>query len=276
MILTTDTYADDEPGGRKSSKSQYTSKKEMLIIIAILIVLGIASTPLYRNFRDQADKTACGTNMKSIQQAMMQYAVVNDDQLPPIYHVGENDAPYLSGPDNKPYVWASLIQPYISQRASFECPAAEDDEKMPTLGGGGLNGDDFLLTYGMYLPMSAKPYMSLSRPQGTVLLAETSNFGAQGSYNPTPFYDIDGDVVPYDAFLIGYNDSNFGYSDETEWVTRLAFRNASNGYGSLGVEPRHKAGIYVFFIDGHRQMLQPAGAEVQNLYPDLDGIWRDR
>lgn len=202
MILFTDSF-DDAPTEHKASKSQYTSKKEMLTIIAILIVIGIASIPVFKGFKDQRNKVVCTSNMKSIYDAMIQYATMNDDRLPPIYHVGDNGAPFLSGPDKKPYVWASLLQPYISRSAKFFCPAAEEDEKMHTLGSGSQNGDDFDLTYGMYLPMSASAHLLLDRPKDTILFAETSNNGALGSFNPTPFLDLKGNVVPYDAFMIG-------------------------------------------------------------------------
>lgn len=273
MILSTLPEPGEGPEDRRS-KSQYTSKKEMLTIIAIIIVVGIALIPSFNNFKDDREKSVCNTNLKAIHQAMIQYAVMNDDQLPPIYHVGDNGAPYLFGVDKKPRVWATLLQPFMTARASFECPAAEDDEKMPVSGVGGQHGPDFFLTYGMYQPMSSIPYLLLSRPQDTVVFAETSNFGAQGSYNPSPFYDSAGNVVKYDAFMIGYDDSNFGFSDETKWVTRLAVRNANNGYDKAGVQGRHPNGFHIMFVDGHRRLIKPAQARVENFYPGLEGIWR--
>ena len=69
---------------------------------------------------------------------------------------------------------------------------------------------------GMYVALDAKYYPQLENPTGTVLFAETSNMGAGGTYDPSPFKLSDGSVVPFDGFLIGYDDGNMKHTEETK------------------------------------------------------------
>jgi hypothetical protein len=212
--------------------------------------------------------------MKGIYEAMMLYAEQNDSRLPPLYEIGANNAPALY--EGKPQVWASLLVPYMNQRAEFYCPAAEESEKMPTIGHDGRKRADFDLTYGMYLPMGSFPHLLASNASNTALLLETSNNGALDSYNPMPFRNEEGDVVPFDAFMVGFNDSNVQLTPKSESVTRLAFRNVQDGYDSKTATPRHRVGIHVFYLDGHKAFFKAPNAEIKNLFPEAEGPWRTR
>ena len=274
MVLSVGDYDPDEPESSKKPGSQYLSRKDLRWILLIVIVVGIAATPVYKGMRDQSEKLVCSTNIKAVYGAMMLYAAQNDDRLPPLYHIGENGAPMIE--DGKPLVWASMLVPYMTRRAGFFCPAADDDELMPALGDDGRQRADIELSFGMYLPMGAQPHMLLSNVQTTALIVETSNSGARGTFNPMPFRDLTGRVVPFDGFMVGYDDSNFAFTKETRWVTRLALRDATDGDSLSGATPRHGAGIHVIYVDGHLGKLFGRDARVKNEYPDLVGKWRDR
>jgi hypothetical protein len=274
-MLGTQQYDTDAPEGAKQS-SAYMSRKDIKWIVAILIVLFVVGWPVWYAFMEQRDKQVCATNMRGIYEAMMLYAEQNDSRLPPLYHVGENGAPYLS--DGKPFVWASLLLPYMNQRAKFYCPASEESERMPTIGYDERTDEraDFDLTYGMYLPMGTIPHLLATNASDTALLLETTNNGALGTYNPVPFRDANGDVVPFDAFMVGFNDSNEMLTPDSKWVTRLAFRDAAKGYESGKAIPRHGLGIHVIFLDGHKGFFKAPNAKVRNIFPDADGPWRTR
>ena len=274
MVFSVGDFDPDEPEGSKRPGSQYMSRKDLRWIFLILVALGIIATPVFKGMRDQRDKQVCASNIKAVYGSMMIYAALNDDRLPPLYNIGDNGAPMLS--DGKPLVWASLLVPYMTKRASFLCPSAEDSEKMPALGDDGRKRADIELAYGMYLPMGAQPHMLLSNLQTTALIAETSNNGALGAFNPLPFRDVSGNVVPFDAFMVGFDDSNFEFTEETRWVTRLALRGATDGESLKDAKPRHGAGIHVVYVDGHLGKLFGSNAEVDNIYPDLGGTWRNR
>ncbi|MCH7944938.1 MAG: hypothetical protein IIC73_02835 [Armatimonadetes bacterium] len=274
MVLSVGEYDPDEPDGSKRPWSQYMSRKDLRWIAIILVVLVIAATPVFKGMRDQRDKQVCASNIKAIYGSMMIYAALNDDRLPPLYDIGDNGAPMIS--DGKPLVWASLLGSGMTRRASFVCPSAEDSEKMPALGDDGQKRADIELTYGMYLPMGSQPHMNLQSPTTTALIVETSNNGAMGAFNPLPFRDLSGKVVPFDAFMVGFDDSNVEFTEDTRWVTRLALRGASDGESLKDAKPRHGAGIHMMYVDGHLGKLFGPDAEVDNVYPDLGGKWRIR
>jgi prepilin-type processing-associated H-X9-DG protein len=273
-MLVTPNYDVDAPEGAPKSSSAYLSKKDLKWVIAIIVVLGLIGGPLWYAFLEQRNKQVCASNMKGIFEAMLLYSEENDSRLPPLYTVGENGAPMVM--DGKPHVWASLLVPYKNARAEFYCPAAEEDEKMPAIGYDGRTRKDFDLTYGMYLPMGAFPHMLAMNSSDTAVLVETSNHGAQETYNPMPFRNAAGQPVPFDAFMAGFDDSNEGLTPDSKFVTRLAFRGASKGYGDEGVLARHGKGIHVFYLDGHKGFMQPPRAEIKNIFPDADGPWRTR
>lgn len=273
MMLTTQQYDTDAPEGAPQS-SAYMSKKDLKWIIAILLILLLVGGPTWYAFLEQRNKQVCATNMKGIYEAMMLYAEQNDDRVPPLYEIGANNAPLLF--DGKPHVWASLLLPYMNQRANFYCPASEEVERMPTYGNDGRRRADFELTYGMYLPMGSFPHLLSTNAADTVLLVETTNHGALGTYNPMPFRNEDGDVVPFDAFMVGFNDSNVGLTPESTSVTRLAIKNTAKGYDANNTVPRHGKGIHVFFLDGHKGYFKAPNGKIKNIFPEADGPWRTR
>ncbi|MCH8979333.1 MAG: hypothetical protein IH945_08850 [Armatimonadetes bacterium] len=274
MVLSVGEYDPDEPEGSKRPGTQYISRKDLRWIFVILVVLVIAALPVFKGMRDQRDKSVCASNIKAIYGSMMLYAALNDDRLPPLYDIGDNGAPMMY--DGKPLVWASLLAPAMTKRASFLCPSAEEGEAMPALGDDGEKLVDMELTYGMYLSMGSQPHMRLESPTTTALILETSNNGAMGAFNPLPFRDLSGQVVPFDAFMVGFDDSNVEFTEYTRWVTRLALRGAPDGESLKDAKPRHAAGIHVVYVDGHLGKLFGPDADVDNVYPDLGGLWRSR
>jgi hypothetical protein len=264
----------DAPEEASKAGSAYFSKKDVRTILIVIAAVTAIAIPLYYAFMQQRDKQVCATNMHAIYNAMMQYAEQNDQRLPPLYEVGGNGAPLVM--HGKPSVWASQLVPYMNTRATFFCPAAEEDEKMPALGYDGRSRKDIDLTYGMYLPMGTFPYLLATSQSDTAVLVETSNHGSQGSFNPLPFRNAEGTEVPFDAFMAGFDDSNEALTPESKSITRLAFRNVAQGYGSKDVVMRHGAGLHVFYLDGHKGFLKPANANIKNIFPDVEKPWRTR
>jgi hypothetical protein len=267
----TPNYDVDAPEDSTPSKAAYFSKKDWRWIVGTLLALALLGTPLYFAFQQQRDKQVCATNMKAIWEGMMQYAALHDDRLPPIYEVGENGAPLLNSA-GVPIVWASQIKQYVPARVDFDCPSAEPNERMTAYAEGG----NVSLTYGMYVAMGAEPHLLLAKEDDTALIVETSNNGSQGSFNPLPFRDAEGRVVPFDAFMAAYDDSNVELTPDSKWITRLAIRGVSKGYESKGSVPRHGKGIHVFYVNGTKGFLKAPNARVRNIFPDAEGPWRVR
>lgn len=257
-------YEADEPEGSRGVSGQYMSRKDVVWIVGIVAVLAVMAVPLYRVMKEESDKTGCKRNLSAISKSIQQYAEVYDGRYPPIYTPGENGAPSLF--EGKPVTWASVI-PELSSGASFRCPAAEDIETVRVSGASFKRSmfqpeperlDYIELTYGMFAPLGMRAVSDVAIPTDTVLLADTTNNGAKGVYNPKPFTLADGTPVETDAFSIGFNDSELSATPESTAVTRLAFFGTADGnFDKESITSRHKGQVFAIFADGHFGVLSP-------------------
>ena len=140
----------------------------------------------------------------------------------------------------------------------------------------GQNNARIPLTYGMYAPYGGFLRNSIENPDQTVILAETSNFGATGVFNPQPFPNLEGAKIPHDGFVIAWDDSNLEPSDKSSYVTRLAFPNTSGGVFAKDGAARHDAGLHAITASGAASpLLKPQDAKVERRFKgDLpSGMW---
>ena len=267
-------YDADEPDASKSRGTGYTSRKDVKWIAVIIVVGLVLSYPLYKAFAESRDKHVCSTYLKDIGQAALLYAAENGDRLPPLHAVGSGGSPELYG--GLPQVWASVLASYTNSRTEFRCPSATDDETMKAFDLSESTGP-LELTYGMYSAMSTMQPLLLSATNETLLFVETSNHGAEDTFNPVPYTTSVDVAVEFDAFSVGYDTGNFGFDSTTQWVTRLAFHGAGkSGYLGPDVRARHGQALNMIYVDGHRGLLHPEQAEVKHLSPDLLGLWQTR
>lgn len=277
MILGTQGgYDPDAPEGASSAGSQYVSKKDAIWVGGIILALGLIFWPVYVGLKEGGQKATCAKNFGAIQLALQQYAALNTDRLPPIYDNNADGTPTLLG--GAAITWVTRLQPYLSARANFVCPSADSSEHTVTVGKSvSPTRTNIDADYGMYVAMSAYPVPNIASPSTTAVIAETSNAGSMGTYNPVPFRDSQGQVQRIDGFIIGYDDDNFSFSPQTKSVTRLAFHGTASGnFGDEKVMPRHSAGIHVLYADGRLGRLQPTDARVTHLTPNLTGTWANR
>jgi prepilin-type N-terminal cleavage/methylation domain-containing protein/prepilin-type processing-associated H-X9-DG protein len=111
---------------------------ELLVVVAIISVLVALLLPALASARDQAKTVICLTNIRSLQQAVMEYEG-DYNMLPPIYW-GNYDAPYdrtiwcsfiypyLAGGDrikqwHRPYSWSFSAQSKVRSLKTFLCPS---------------------------------------------------------------------------------------------------------------------------------------------------------
>ncbi|MCX7798885.1 MAG: hypothetical protein N2109_00910 [Fimbriimonadales bacterium] len=262
--------------------SAYLTKKDLRAIGVVLAVLFVLMTPIYIVLKRQAQKAECAMNCKSIQGAMLLYMEVWDNQFPPAYASGPRGEVLLF--DGKPFTWASTINEYMSKRAKFRCPAASAEELV--IAAHPYESDQQVpMSYGMYLPRSTAALSSISDPARSVLIAETSNRGARGTYDPHPLLGLDGKPAPYDGFAVGWDTGNridwyntTQSSDMPKAVTRLAFYNTASGDFQARGASRHDGGIHVLFVDGHIETVPPtaAAARYLDVGGDLTGLWSTR
>jgi hypothetical protein len=262
-------YDADAPEGTNELGSQYVSKKDTIWIFAAVAVLAIVILLIGPGMKKRADESNCKSYMHAIANSISQYAVMNDG-FPPAYAVGENGSPALV--DGKPIVWASVIPP-LPKGSKFTCPAAHPNELVRVNGKSVetsmfqrndkvLNHID--LSYGMFSALSGRKVSDVANDDQTILLAETANHGANDTYNPEPFSLSDGTAVPFDGFIVGFNNSNGLPDAESKFVTRLAFPNTKDGnFDNNDKNARHGKIVFGIYVDGHVGRLTPTDMKMK-------------
>ena len=255
----TDRYDANAPETDSPTNSQYFNKKDARVMAAGVFGFFLIGIPVFFIAKDARDKTVCVTNIKEIYTALGAYADIHDERFPPLYETGAGNIPFEeNGP---PVTWVTLVSPFLSKRGSFVCPAAKEDEKAFS-----VNGADpskpIASTYGFYAAYGGVARNQVDNPEQTLLLAETSNAGSQGTFDPLRFTKPDGTPNKNDGFVIGWDNSNVGPDEKTKSVTRVAWRNTSNGkFGDTG-PGRHNAGLNFVFASGEK-------LEARNSHPGV-------
>ena len=270
MSDTNQPYDPNAPEGEAQRGGNYVSKKDFRVIAIGILALAIMLVPVYKVLERNSQKARCAQNMKAIASAVHEYASLHDDRFPPIMRTLPNDSPDLAD-TGLPYTWVSDVQEHMNPRANFLCPSASPDEIVYSEG---RNATKIPLTYGMFAPYGGYLRSIIDNPDQTVIIAETSNFGADGTYNPLPFEDLDGNKIPHDGFSIGFNDSNFMGSATSKYVTRLAFPDSSKGTWSKDDSARHDAGIHGITAGGGASpLLKPNDAKITTRFGLPGGLW---
>lgn len=252
-------YDPSAPEGDDYGRSQqYVSKKDFRVIAVLLVVFCAAAFPIFRVMQKNAQRSMCKTNLGAIAEAINQYASVHDDRFPPVMRMAEGGVPQL-GSTGLPYTWASDLAEFKNKRSSFRCPAADDTEVTQIEGQHGTLD----LTYGMYQPYGGLLRTVVPNPDQTILIVETSNHGAKGTYNPVPYKTSSGEVIPWDGFVVGWNNSNDLPDANSKLLTRLAYPDTSSGTFTKETESRHGTGILALNCSG--SVLKPIPPEEVNV-----------
>ncbi|MFZ4506636.1 MAG: hypothetical protein ACOYON_02940 [Fimbriimonas sp.] len=248
-------YDPNAPEDAPKSGGQYLSRKDLRVIIPGIVLFLFLLYPFYLWGKANSERSQCIRNIKSMYQAMEQYALDKDDRFPVAYYSldGVKADP---GETGHPRTWASDIAVYMNPRASFRCPSASADEVVLVDGTSGWNkGKPIELSYGMYAPYSGVLRSIVENPNSVVIIAETSNGGAGSTYNPKP-------IDPSDGFVIGWDNSNIQPDLNTKFVTRLAFKGTDKGVFDPKGEGRHDIGVHSVVATGAKMNLKPDNATV--------------
>lgn len=266
-------YDPDEPE-ESSSRSSYLSKKDFKVLGIVILALGIVSIPIFQYLRKQAMQATCSSNLKAIWSATGVYAALNDDRLPPAYATAVDGGDAYVDAQLRPYTWISLMQPQMSVRASFVCPAADSVECVVNQSGN-VGGVPPRSSYGMYVGVSASALLTMSQPGSTILIGETASLGANDTFDPLPMKNGEGQPIR-DGFLIGYDNDPISADKQTRYATRLAYRGTAKGSFSELSEGRHPGGCHFLFCDGHLETLKAPVARIRHLGVDLLAPWSAR
>lgn len=237
--------------GEKSHGTQYISPRDVKIAAVAFAILSVPSFFVYRVLVGNSERHRCISNLGAIYAAVSLYAEQHDNRFPPIARTeGDLVTPSLSD-GGHPYTWVSDVAPFMSARQNFLCPTAEESEMV-------LNESAESTTktipsaYGMYVPYGGGLTSLVESPDDVVLVAETSDRGARGTYDPKPF----GEDRP-DGFAIGWSSSNVDPGKTTTSVTRLAFPGAGKGKTELA---RHGGFLQALSASGKLLKLFPEDA----------------
>lgn len=263
-------YDPTAPDGDANRGSSYISKRDIKVIGVVLVILGVALYPIYKNMERSSQSARCAQNMKSISTAINEYATLHDDRFPPIMRTLTNGSPDL-GQTGMPYTWASDIDEHMSPRANFLCPTASSDEIVKVEG---PHNKVIPLTYGMYAPYGGYLRSIIDSPDETVIVAESSNNGAGTTFDPVKFTDNDEKPMSVDGFVLGWDDSNLTPSEKSNKITRLAFPETADGEFKQDGHSRHDLGIHAISASGAAlPLLKPRDAVVTKKFGLPGGRW---
>ncbi|RYG40452.1 hypothetical protein EON79_22580 [bacterium] len=265
-----DLYDPQATEAEASAKSQYLGKKDLYVLGGVVLVLALLLTPIYMMGKKNSEKARCVQNFKSMFDAVNLYAKDHDDGLPPVYVVGDGGLPATNSKD-EPYTWISDTAAYMTTRASFKCPAATPGEgvlvQSPT-GGAPIES-----TYGMYMPYGGVKTFNVERADTTVLIAETSNQGANDTFDPLPF--------KHDGVVIGWDDNNYQSTEQSATITRLAFKGSASGDPDKALG-RHDGrdergpytGVHALTASGELISIRPKDSKISQRADKLPGgLW---
>lgn len=252
-------------------RSAYMSRKDWKIALVALAVMIAVLFPIYRSMLAASQNHLCVQNFQQISNAIGVYMASNNDRYPPAFVEVSPGEPMLfdAGDQKAPYSWMTLVRSAMEERSNFLCPTASSDEIAQNIHPDKIR-TSFGSSYGLYVPRSGWPQSMIQNPDQAVVIAETSNRGSAGSYDPVPFES------PYDGIAIGWNDGNLRMSKASQFVTRLAFRETSNASFRATGPSRHEKGINVLFASGRKGVIGPSDARIQRLGESATGYWADR
>lgn len=256
--------ADDE-GTPERRKGRYTSRKDLLTIAIVFVVLAAVGWPTYQGMLREGQKVENKENLRAVWNAVSAYSQNNNDRLPPVYYeVGEGRAATLDG---LPVAWPTLVADGLGPRAKMYSKAATMPELASVLSPTG-KGMALKVSYGMYRGLSCVPVSYIPDPSESVLLADSANRGSRGSFDPVPMLDGEGNVSENDGYVLGWDDSNHLYSASTKRVTRLAtFKEGKKAVTRFGTS------LFGVTAGGSLMEMAPSDDKVEFLYPSLTGKW---
>ncbi|MBV9868310.1 MAG: DUF1559 domain-containing protein [Abitibacteriaceae bacterium] len=95
---------------------------ELLVVIAIIAILAAILFPVFSRARENARKASCGSNLKQLGLAFVQYTQDYDDHLPQYSYT-------INGVG---YYWPNLLDPYVKLRGLWYCPSFAQDMGVPS------------------------------------------------------------------------------------------------------------------------------------------------
>jgi prepilin-type N-terminal cleavage/methylation domain-containing protein/prepilin-type processing-associated H-X9-DG protein len=159
---------------------------ELLVVIAIIAILAAILFPVFAKAREKARQSSCGSNLKQLGLAFIQYTQDYDERLP---YSGPYNATTYAAPWNS--VWGHWVQPngtttvtpscvsngalvtYCKNTQIFVCPSDS---------GGQTRG----LSYAMNANLRGVALARINAPAECILLVDEASTINDGHFSPPP------------------------------------------------------------------------------------------
>src|SRR5688572_2757403 len=119
MIITKDHIMNQQPRNYRTigaSGHRAFTLVELLIVVGIIAVLIGILMPVFSKAREQAKRTKCLANLRTLGQAMVMYANESKDWLP-----NSNPPSQMNDPVATAAVLTALNEKYVRAPAGFHC-----------------------------------------------------------------------------------------------------------------------------------------------------------
>jgi prepilin-type N-terminal cleavage/methylation domain-containing protein/prepilin-type processing-associated H-X9-DG protein len=215
---------------------------ELLVVIAIIAVLAAILFPVFAKARESARRGSCGSNLRQIGLAMLQYSQDFDEEM-----VRSNYACWSCATQSPNLKWMDVIYPYVKNEQVFRCPSEDGGDDYRYDIDGPAHND-----YGSYVinnthwdgnnaanlttnsPASDNSTVTLGRtanPAQTVWVTDGTDHGSNNDYR------IEFGVPPA---------SPLDLSREPHVLLDKGWTGSS-----AGVPARHLSTANILFCDGH-------------------------
>ena len=197
---------------------------ELLVVIAIIAILAAILFPVFAKAREKARQASCGSNVKQLMLATLQYTQDYDETMPYATRWG----PGTAGP-----YWYQYLAPYMKSGQIVLCPSSQS-----TAQGYGWNYQNFgyRASSGVFYNSPGRKLAVLEVPSETILIGDnpdTGMYGANSIYIYGPTQVDPGGTTTNDASLANlskrHNEGgNYGFCDgHVKWQSRADLTSAN-------------------------------------------------
>ena len=96
---------------------------ELLVVIAIIAILAAILFPVFQSVRENARRTACGSNIRQLGLGVMQYNQDNEEGMPPVFQNPADPSVCGALPGGSCRMsWVGIIDPYVKSTEVWKCP----------------------------------------------------------------------------------------------------------------------------------------------------------
>ena len=223
---------------------------ELLVVIAIIAILAAMLLPALSAARERAKASNCTSNVRQITQAMLAYAMDNDECIQPYWYTGKSVF------ETNKVFWQETLEPYLGSSA----------KEIKNTGAGTVGNNVF------YCPSCVKLNTSSSVSYG-----HNGSFSGSGPAEDNAAnkvrYTLKAVKNPSNTFLlldIGDDSSSFPKGAMAGKVQVLPYgARLTRGNQNECVAYPHSNGMNVGMVDGHVEHCNmPANGKV----PEFEGV----